>query len=70
MDAGTPVAAFTVKRELQSYLRRKLGMFLQSTRLHVRRRQRPVNRDHVEGAGALTSFPFLPLPNRAHILLR
>jgi hypothetical protein len=27
MDAGTPVAAFTAQRELQSYLRRKLGTF-------------------------------------------
>jgi hypothetical protein len=27
MDAGTPVAAFTAQRELQSYLRRKLATF-------------------------------------------
>jgi hypothetical protein len=27
MDAGMPVAAFTVKRELQSYLRRRLDTF-------------------------------------------
>jgi hypothetical protein len=27
MDAGTPVAAFTVRRELQTYLRRRLATF-------------------------------------------
>ena len=27
MDAGTPVAAFTARPELQSYLRRRLGTF-------------------------------------------
>jgi hypothetical protein len=27
MDAGTPVAAFTVKRDMQTYLRRKLDTF-------------------------------------------
>jgi mevalonate pyrophosphate decarboxylase len=27
MDAGTPVAAFTLKRDMQSYLRRKLDTF-------------------------------------------
>jgi hypothetical protein len=27
MDAGTPVAAFTVKREMQIYLRRRLDTF-------------------------------------------
>jgi hypothetical protein len=27
MDAGTPVAAFTARREMQSYLRRRLDTF-------------------------------------------
>jgi hypothetical protein len=27
MDAGTPVAAFTARRELQTYLRRRLDTF-------------------------------------------
>ena len=27
MDAGTPVAAFTARREPQTYLRRRLGTF-------------------------------------------
>jgi hypothetical protein len=27
MDAGTPVAAFTVKRDMQIYLRRRLNAF-------------------------------------------
>jgi hypothetical protein len=28
MDAGTPVAAFTARRELQIYLRRRLDTFI------------------------------------------
>jgi hypothetical protein len=28
MDAGTPVAAFTVKRDMQLYLRRRLDTFV------------------------------------------
>jgi hypothetical protein len=28
VDAGTPVAAFTVRRELQAYLRRRLDTFI------------------------------------------
>jgi hypothetical protein len=27
MDAGNPVAAFTVEREMRAYLKRKLGTF-------------------------------------------
>jgi hypothetical protein len=27
MDAGSPVAAFTVEREMRAYLRRRLGTF-------------------------------------------
>lgn len=27
MDAGSPVAAFTVEREMQAYLKRRLGRF-------------------------------------------
>jgi hypothetical protein len=46
MDVGTPVAAFTARHELKAFLQRRREAFT-----NLLGQPRPVNHDHVVGAG-------------------
>jgi hypothetical protein len=50
IDAGTPVAAFTARHELQAYRRRRARHVLQPAGLHVLGQPRAVYHDHDGGA--------------------
>ena len=55
MDAGSPKAAFTTRGELQAYLRRRLDVFVNPLVCTFWGQPRPVNHDHVGGAGGTMS---------------
>jgi hypothetical protein len=50
MDAGTPVAAFTARRELQAYLPRRLDTFINPL-VYTFWGNKAINHDHDSGAG-------------------
>lgn len=58
MDAGNPVAAFTAKHEMNTYLKRRLGI-QEPARLHLRWRSRILSGHHddVERDGRWVSEP-------------
>jgi hypothetical protein len=53
MDAGRPKAAFTTRHEMQAYLTRRLDTFCNPLVYYVLGQSRPVNHDHVVGAGGM-----------------
>jgi len=56
MDAGTPKAAFTARRELSAYLKRRARHFHQPAGLHVLGQSRDAgHHDDVCGAGGMMS---------------
>ena len=55
MDAGTPVAALTARRELKAYLRRQLDAFINPLVYPFWGGSTPVHHDRVGGAGGRVS---------------
>ena len=53
MDAGSPVAAFTVQHEMKAYFEAAARNVHEPAGLHVRGQSRSCHHDHVEGVGRL-----------------